>query len=258
MAYDFSLKAAWGAGDAPDLDFDPRDDFAWGGRSDGIESERYMRPRLYDSIGRKCAYERAEDFVSDIELCDGFRMFAFVSGNFIFGDVVEAMVARRLFGIRRITIQTLSMNQENIDSLYNVMSMSPKMESMRIVLSDYFYSHERRVLVPYLYETLDIDGGPMFDCAFASVHTKIVTIETTRGNKLVMDGSANLRSSYNVEQVRLEVDAGLYDFVEGMADRVFAAYSTINQDAPRHRSVRYQGMWDAVTGKEANNGERLE
>lgn len=252
MDLDFSLRSAWGADSDDDgLDFDPAD-FSWGGRSDGIDSTRYMRPRVYDSVGKKCSYERAEDFVEGIRLHEGFRMFAFVSGNFIFGDLIEAMVDRGIVEPKRITIQTLSMSQENVDSLANVLDMSPGLESLRIILSDYFYGHERRSLVPYIYKTLDRDE--LLDVAFASVHTKIVTMETTRGNKLVIDGSANLRSSYNVEQLRLECDAGLHDFVESMADRVFAAYQTINHESPRHRSVRYQDMWDAVTDGRSRDG----
>ena len=252
MDLDFSLRSAWGQDSDDDgLDFDPAD-FSWGGRSDGIDSTRYMRPRLYDSVGKKCSYERAEDFVSGIKLEEGFRMFAFVSGNFIFGDLIEAMVEHGLVELRRMTIQTLSMSQENVDSLANVIDMSPGLESLRIILSDYFYGHERRSLVPYIYKVLD--RGEMLDVAYASVHTKIVTMETTRGHKLVIDGSANLRSSYNVEQLRVECDAGLHDFVEAMADRVIAAYQTINHEAPRHRSVRYQEMWEAVCGEGSRDG----
>ena len=184
-----------------------------------------------------------------LELREGYRAFAFVSGNFVFGDVLEAMVERRKAAPRSMTVQTLSMSEENIDSLRNVVDMmGGRLERLRIVLSVYFWGHEHRPgqLVPYLYERLDVPGLEL-DVAFASIHTKIVTMETLSGHHLVMDGSANLRSSRNVEQVRVECDDGLYAFVEGFADRVFAAYSTINRDQPYPRPVRGGRLWGAIT-----------
>lgn len=41
-------------------------------------------------------------------------------------------------------------------------------------------------------------------------------------------------------------DDGLYAFVEGFADRVFAAYSTINRDRPYPRPVRGNRLWGAI------------
>lgn len=82
------------------------------------------------------------------------------------------------------------------------------------VLGEVSYEHAR-----------DFVDGLDLDVAFASIHTKIVSVETLAGRHVVTDGSANLRSSRNVEQVRVECDDGLYAFVEGFADRVFAAYS---------------------------------
>jgi hypothetical protein len=126
--------------------------------------------------------------------------------------------------------------------------MCPELERLRLVLSVYFWGNERRPgqLVPYLYEQLD-DGRVDFDCAFASIHTKLVSVETVTGHHLVMDGSANLRSSRNIEQLRAECDDSLYAYVEGFADRILSAYSTINQNEPRPKPVRGNRLWGAVT-----------
>ena len=91
-------------------------------------------------------------------------------------------------------------------------------------------------------DTGDVD----FDLAFASTHTMIISIETLGGNHVVMDGSANLRSSRNIEQFRIECDAGLYRFVEDFTDRVFRAYSVVNKDRKRPKGVRSHEMWDML------------
>lgn len=228
-----------------------RDNLDLEDESDGLENGRYLRPRVYrGTVARPVTWGKAVEMVSDFELTEGSRMFAIVSGNFVFGDVLEALVLERGIDFRTITIQTLSMSKENIDSLRRILDVckeSGSIQRMRIALSDYFYSHERHVregrdtpaLVPYLYETLD-DGDDVLDVAFAGIHTKIVTFETADGAKCVIDGSANLRSSMNIEQFRIECDPDLHDWIEGYADRIFKAYSTIN------KSVRGAKLWHAV------------
>lgn len=235
-------------GGASDLDFS-LSEVVRGGESDGIEDSRYQRPRIYDNVLGTVSYEHACDFVDSLELRPGHREFAFVSGNFVFGDVLEAMVDRHKVAPRKMTIQTLSMSEENIDSLHNIIDlMDGRLERLRIVLSVYFWGHEHHPgqLVPYLYEALDVPGLD-FDVAFASIHTKIVSIETLAGNHLVMDGSANLRSSRNIEQLRIECDDALYEYVEGFADRVFAAYSVVNDGEPYPKPVRGNRLWGAAT-----------
>lgn len=244
---DFSVPTLDFGGVAADLDFS-LSDVSRGGADDGIETTRYDRPRVYDNVLGEVSYEHARDFVDGLDLSEGYRAFAFVSGNFVFGDVLEAMVERRKVAPRLMTVQTLSMSEENVDSLRNVVDMmGGRLERLRIVLSVYFWGHEHRPgqLVPYLYERLDVPGLYL-DVAFASIHTKIVSVETLAGRHLVMDGSANLRSSRNVEQVRVECDDGLYEYVERFADRVFAAYSTINRDQPYPRPVRGNRLWGAI------------
>lgn len=245
---DFALPSFDFGGVGDDLDFS-LSDVRRGGKSDGIETCRYDRPRIYDNVLGCVEYEHAQDFVDDIELRDGYRAFAFVSGNFVFGDVLEAMVDQHKAAPRSMTIQTLSMSEENIDSLRNVVElMDGRLERLRIILSVYFWGHEHRPgqLVPYLYEALDVDGLD-FDVAFASIHTKIVSVETLAGHHLVMDGSANLRSLRNIEQLRIECDDALYEYVERFADKVFAAYSVVNHDQPYPKPVRGNRLWGAIT-----------
>lgn len=245
---DFALPSFDFGGVGDDLDFS-LSDVRRGGKSDGIETCRYDRPRIYDNVLGCVEYEHAQDFVDDIELRDGYRAFAFVSGNFVFGDVLEAMVDQHKVAPRSMTIQTLSMSEENIDSLRNVVElMDGRLERLRIILSVYFWGHEHRPgqLVPYLYEALDVDGLD-FDVAFASIHTKIVSVETLAGHHLVMDGSANLRSSRNIEQLRIECDDGLYEYIERFADKVFVAYSVVNRDQPYPKPVRGNRLWGAIT-----------
>ena len=77
---DFSLSEAFGfdfEGEEPDFSLK---DFGVAGKTDGIENERYLQPRIYESIAQKVRYEHACDLIRDLRLEAGMRMFAFLSG----------------------------------------------------------------------------------------------------------------------------------------------------------------------------------
>ena len=230
--FDFSLTEAWGV-DAEKFDFDVTKLRQEDG-DDGLGSPRYRLPRVYgQTVRRPVLYEYAEDFARGFRFAPGYREMCFVSGNFVYGDVIEALVAMGKIDIRRLTIQTLTLSQENVDSLWNVCDMSPGLEKLRIICGGYFWAHEHKPggVIPYMYQ--ELDQGDVLDVAFAAIHTKIVSIETTRGNHVVMHGSANLRSSRSIEQVMVECDDALWECVEDFADRVLESYSVIDKEKPR-------------------------
>ena len=103
MSLDFSLSEAFGfdfEGEEPDFSIK---DFGLAGKHDGIENQRYLQPRIYESIGQKLLFEHACDMVSGLRLEPGMRLLALVSGYFIFGDAIEAMVTELGLEIRRMT-----------------------------------------------------------------------------------------------------------------------------------------------------------
>lgn len=243
MDFNFSLGGFGGDGEL--LDFDPSH-FALGGKTDNVESCRYLQPKVYENVvSQPVVFGKCKEFVASLpqDLSDA-HVFAFVSGNFIFGDVLEALVASKRLQPRRITVQTLTMSENNIDSLYNVIRLSPHLEHLRVIVSAFWWAknHRKGQLVDYLYETLDVDDK--LDVAFAALHSKIITVEDVRGFHLVIDGSANLCSSRNIEQFRIEADDGLYQFIDQFCDRVMDAYATINHDVAKPQPIRAGALFD--------------
>lgn len=231
-----------------DIDFDAFD--FEGTEEDPLETCVYTRPVVRRP--QTCAWEHSIDLARNLVMDAEHETFAFVSGNFVFGDLLEALVEERKLSIRRLGIQTLSMSDENIDSLRNVVEMMP-VERLDLVLSDYWYAHESHKggLVPYLFEELDLEGLEL-RVAFAGVHCKVLTVETLRGNHITMHGSANLRSSGNVEQLHISPDDGLFEFCDRMTQRILDAYDVVNQDnRKRKKSVRRGKLWQAVAKAEA-------
>lgn len=234
--------------DFDDIDFEAFD--FEGTEEDPLETCVYTRPVVRRP--QACAWEHAQELARDLVIDPGHETFAFVSGNFVFGDLVEALVDARKLTVRALGIQTLSMSDENIDSIRNVLEMQP-VERLDLVLSDYWYAHEshRGGLVSYLFEELDLDGLEL-RVAFAGVHCKVVTIETLRGNHLTIHGSANLRSSGNVEQLHISPDDGLWEFCDSMTRRILDAYDVVNQgNRKRKKSVRRSRLWQAVASQAA-------
>lgn len=208
---------------------------------DNQEETRYQKPKLYKPIpAYNIKYENAVALASELRLEPGGRANVVVAGSFIFGDFIEAYVVTHGIKIKRMTITTLSMSQENVDSLANLLN-GGFVDELNLIVSHYFYSHERGSLIPYIYQVLDIDNR--FQLAVAGTHTKTCIFDTLGGKKVVIHGSANLRSSNNVEQFTIEDNPDLFDFYQDYQDRIIDRYKTIN------KPVRVKPLWDLITIK---------
>lgn len=208
---------------------------------DSLET-RYITPKMNKNAAFGAVkYQYAKDLASDIDLSS--RTFAVVAGNFIFGDLLEALIESGKIKPKKIYISTLSISMENIDSFKNILLGCPELEEFNIIISGYFYSHEKHDLVPYMYQELDIDGR--FQFAVCGSHCKITLIETHDGKYLVMHGSANMRSSQNLEQFEIEDNKELFDFNLEYMNSILQNYATIKKD------IRSDKLWQVAAGAAA-------
>lgn len=205
----------------------------------GLQKSRYIEPKFEPELqDHFLKYNNDKQLAIDIgRPTKGSRYFVILSGNFIFGDFIEALIVENEIDAEEMTLSTLSMSMENIDSLAGMMDQG-YIQSMNLIVSDFFYSHERSGMVPELYEKLDKDNR--FQLAVAGVHTKICLIRTSGGNKIVIHGSANLRTSSNIEQIMIENHDALYDFNYEIHSSITKRYATIN------KSLRRNELWRAV------------
>jgi hypothetical protein len=204
---------------------------------------RYIKPpRCQELDENLLCYESAERLAADVVLSPNCYYFVVVNGGFYFGDFIEALIAGNEFRVKKLTISTLSMNENNIDSLANLLT-GGLVQELNLIVSDYFYSHERHNLIPYLYQELDQDDK--FQLAVAGTHCKLCIFETECGKHVVLHGSANLRSSGNIEQFTIQESAALYRFNDEMQGRIVDKYKTIN------KPVRHKALWQAVQTERA-------
>ena len=202
---------------------------------------RYLKPKIYQPIKQSnIKYENAEKLARALRLDKNERANVIIPGSFIFGDFIEAYIVANNAKIKKMTVTTLSLSQENVDSLANLIN-GEFVDELNLIISHYYYANERNSMIPYIYQELDIDGK--FQLAVAGSHTKTCIFETTGGRFIVMHGSANLRSSQNLEQFTIEENEELYRFYDDYQDRIIDKYKTIN------KAVRVKALWNLINTK---------
>ena len=108
---------------------------------------------------------------------------------------------------------------------------------MGLIISEFFFSHERKSGVEDIIKNLS-DGK--FALAVAGIHTKLALIKTQCGQHIVIGGSANLRSSLNIEQITIDNCPIQYTFHrEWMAE-------ILNKYQANHTMLRREKLWQQV------------
>jgi hypothetical protein len=218
--------------------FDPTDFTDFSIDLDKVFETRICKPprtREIAEINLKYAY--AEDLAKEIQVDTGTRYFVVINGSFYFGDFIEALIIKNQFKVVEMTISTLSMCENNVDSLALLMQ-NGYVQNLNLIVSDYFYSHERGNLIEYIYEELDKENR--FQLAVAGTHCKLCIFKTACGKYVVIHGSANMRSSGNIEQIVIEENQALYEFNDTYQNAIIDKYKTIN------KSLRGSKLWQVV------------
>ena len=203
-----------------------------GGKGDDSDDDhecRYVRPKMKPVARRTVRYEKAAALARDLGLLQkNERVDALISGKFIFGDFIEAYFVEHNLHAQRLLISTLSYNENNIDSIRNLLD-GGYIDTIDIVVSPYFFAHERRTLIRYAYEQLD-DETNRLQLAVCPVHTKTYQFVTDEGLHIIMHGSANMRANANFENMVIEESEETYRFYEEFYDEALREYPTIQKE----------------------------
>lgn len=245
---DYNIDFDFGGADFGELEFN-LDDWDFLDVEEEFET-RYMRPRVYKRKASTLKARNAIKLADELQIDKGERIDCIVDGSFEFADFIARYIvnsAERNNHIKKLTISTLSMNEENIVSLAQILQMG-LVDEMVLVISAYFYSHERHDKIPMIYNLLDRENK--FQLAVASTHTKTAQWETHNGEKIIIHGSANLRSSSNIEQITIEENPDLYDFYDDAFGKIADKYGTIKKE------LRGRELWRTLSEKTKDNEEK--
>ena len=208
--------------------FDFNIDLNFGDKENHLTKNKwFIIPKKKESFLVK--YKYAAQMAKGLKIKKNTNAYAFVNGSFIFGDLIEALFVENNWHTEKLIIATLSMSHENVDSLYNVM-YGKYADSLDLIISDYFFSHERKLkgLIPYMYDQYkDFD----FQLSVLRAHCKIVCFKNEKNEYITIQGSANLRSSGNVEQIQIVESKELYDYNIKILDELVDKGKTIKKGA---------------------------
>lgn len=166
------------------------------------------------------AFDNAEEMAQGIDPTKDY--FAFVSGKFIFGDLIEALCYTHDLHPETVYLTTLGMGKNNVDSIVNLVDYLG-VGKVNLVVSNYFVSVERRKLVPYMIEEF---GGKAVDVAVLASHAKICLMDCEE-TKIIIAGSSNLSSSNNVEQFQFFHDDRLFCWIRERLDQIMDKFTVI-------------------------------
>ena len=211
--------------------------------SDDDEHEcRYVRPKLKPVARRTVRYEKAASLARDLGLLQkNERVDAIISGKFIFGDFIEAYMVEHNLHTERLLVSTLSYNENNVDSLLNLLE-GDYVDKIDMVVSAYFFAHERNTLIRYAYEKLDDESG-RFQLAVCNVHTKTYQFITDEGLHIIMQGSANMRAGANFENMIIEENEDVYQFYADFYDEILREFPTIDKKK-KYLKTWFQPQYD--------------
>jgi len=215
--------------DFEDNDFDLLSDFNDDVLNEGDETinSRYVKPKKQKYLNSKnIKFLNAQQLAKNIDLQSKESVFAIVDGSFVFGDFILAFLHYHNIRAERLDISTLSLSMHNIVGIETFIDKG-YINKLNFLIGYYFFAHERTKLIKEMYKSFDKDD--IFQLAVCRNHMKCVTILTDKGNKIVIHGSANLRSSDNLEQFSLSFNDELYDFITEFNDKLLLEYKTIEK-----------------------------
>lgn len=166
--------------------------------------------------------ENADQVIDGLPIDPSETLHALVCGDFVFCDLLTRIVDR-LGPPAKLTVATLSLSMRNLDSLVAMLNQHPGLR-FHLILSHYFQSTSKEIFIAL--EKLLVEIFPdRFQLTIGRSHAKVAVFDYTDQDPLVIETSANLRSSANLEQLAAFRGRDLADFHLGWIEE-FRAFNS--------------------------------
>jgi hypothetical protein len=133
----------------------------------------------------------------------------------------------RLGSVEAMRIATLSYNGRNLAEIVRLLDTGA-VRKLTLLCSQFFAQHNTELWD----ETLEAFRDRGQRAAAARSHAKVVTFAAGGRRRLTLEGSANLRSNGNREQLLLADGAGLHDWHARWIDQLVTAHEGEQSDSP--------------------------
>lgn len=150
----------------------------------------------------------------------GEAVHCLMLGTFDLCQVITA-VARPLPYLRHLRIATLCYSKRNVAELCSLLeARHPDSLTLTLLVSEFFREHNKE-----LHERAaeQLSAFPYVRVAVARSHCKVVCFDLGEGDGLVFEGSANLRTNKNREQLAAVRDRPLHDWHAAWIDQLARA-----------------------------------
>lgn len=186
-------------------------------RRDGKAGRKLIRP------------ENADQVIESLPGSPDETLHALVCGDFVFCDLLTRIVDRMGAPVR-LSVATLSLSMRNLESLAAMMTAAPELR-FHLVLSHYFQSTSKDLFVAL--EKLLVEIFPdRFELTIGRSHAKVALFDYGPDDgiePIVIETSANLRSSGNLEQLAIFRGRELAEFHAGWIEE-FRQFNQARQD----------------------------
>ena len=155
--------------------------------------------------------KNADQVIDMLPAGEGDALHALVCGDFVFCNLITRMV-ERLGPPVEMTLATLSVSLKNLEALEAMLRSCPGLR-LHIVLSHYFQTTSKEIFIA-LETMIGEKFADRFTLTCGRSHAKVALIDYGAAC-YVIETSANLRSSGNLEQLAIFRERDLYDFHAG-------------------------------------------
>lgn len=164
-------------------------------------------------IDKKVHYKKAYDLVKDIKIKKGETVYCLLTGDFVFGDFIGGFIQENNLEVKELTIISLS-GGKHMYEMFEELIIQKWVKKLNLVLSEYYLRTEITKHSPTVKQLSEYSKKHKnkFNIFYTNTHQKIVLIETVKGGKVTIHGSANLKSSQSLEQLMIQENKELYDF----------------------------------------------
>lgn len=146
----------------------------------------------------------------------GEAVHALMTGHYDLGQVVAATAGRT--PCRHLRVATLCYSRRNAADLLGLLDARPM--ALTVLVSAFFRSHNKEL---HGWFADQLKGHPGARLAAARSHCKVACFDLGPGDGLVFEGSANLRTNGNREQLTAVRDRRLHDWHAAWMDQLVTA-----------------------------------
>jgi hypothetical protein len=161
-----------------------------------------------DTVRRTAMLREAADVLDHLPE-PGEALHALMTGRYDLTVLLTHILERAPSSCSHLRIATLSLKERNLYELRRLMDAG-KIGRLSLLVSEFFRDHHAEVCANFIAELAA--RSPVHRFAAARSHAKVICMDFADGTKMVLEGSANLRTNSNREQFCLLQHADLHDW----------------------------------------------